>query len=343
MAERIRERELATLCRRMAVALESGIDVRRVLKRESESHSSVSSRSRLQSISAAIDSGDSLSHALSQTGTYFPEMVHELVALGEQTGHTPQVMRQLAEHYEERQRLRRTFRAAIAWPVIQLCLALAVIGLVILVLGVIANVRGNEPVDILGFGLVGVSGFIVYLAILAALGATLFMVVRAIREGYTWTRPIWHAVTNLPGVGQALTTLAMSRLAWALHLTLASGMGVLRAVPLALRSTHDQRYIECSDAIVAQLRAGDEIHEALAATKVFPPEFVDAVQVGEESGRLPESMENLSRIYQDQARRALSTIATLGGVGVWALVGLFIIMMIFRIFSFYLNTINDLL
>jgi type IV pilus assembly protein PilC len=140
-----------------------------------------------------------------------------------------------------------------------------------------------------------------------------------------------------------MRTLALSRLAWTLHLTLDVGMDLRRAVPLALRSSRDAQLSAASEAIVYDVGRGRELTEAMADTGVFPRDFLDVIEVGERSGRLPEQLGVLSNQYQDHARRALATITVFAGFGVWLLVAALIILLIFRIFSFYLGTINDAL
>ncbi len=89
-------------------------------------------------ISDAVNQGESLSDALAPTGDYFPTIFREMAEVGEQTGHLDSVFAQLADHYEAQVKMRRTFYAAIAWPVIQLVLSLGVIGLAIWLMGVLA-------------------------------------------------------------------------------------------------------------------------------------------------------------------------------------------------------------
>ena len=50
----------------------------------------------------------------------------------------------------------------------------------------------------------------------------------AFNRGAMWVRPIQYVVMNLPGIGGPLRTLALSRLAWSLHLTMNAGMNLRR-------------------------------------------------------------------------------------------------------------------
>ncbi len=114
---RIKQLELASLCRRLGVALESGVDVRRVFAREAGGRTSGALRQHLETISKAISDGDSLHAALEQTGSFFPQLFREMVLVGEQSGQGAEVFRQLADHYEHQVKLRRMFVSSIIWPI----------------------------------------------------------------------------------------------------------------------------------------------------------------------------------------------------------------------------------
>src|SRR5262245_27038519 len=98
LPERVPLKPLAQLLRRMSISLDAGIDVRRMLQTETQ-HNMPALRSRLQSIKEEVDQGTSLNTAVRHTGEYFPPLVRELVDVGEQTGHLPEVLRQLSAHY----------------------------------------------------------------------------------------------------------------------------------------------------------------------------------------------------------------------------------------------------
>lgn len=334
LSPRIGLKQLAVLSRRLSIGLGAGVDARRVFAREAEGTAGLYRKPFVQ-ISEAINQGSSLKEALAKTGDYFPPLFREMAAVGEQTGQLPEVFRQLAEHYDHQLMLRRAFVAAITWPTIELLMAIGVIGLLIWIMGIIGKT------DLLGFGLMGTSGLIKYLLYVSAVAALFYGLVVSIRRGVLWAQPIQRIILRLPKIGRCLQTLALSRLAWALHLTLESGMDLKNALRLAIDSTNNVRFTSQNERIWQSIRGGKEIHEALAATGEFPRDFLDAVEVGEDSGRLVESMQTLSKQYQEEARAAMTLLTVLGGVLVWCLVAGLIIMMIFRLAGFYLGTIND--
>lgn len=341
-SHQITNKQLAGLCRRLGISLEAGIDVRTVWAREAQHASGRTARVRLEAVSREIAAGETLADALAGCGNFFPPLFRELAEVGEQTGHLSEVFAQLAEHYQERLKLRRDFLAAIAWPVGQLAIAVCVIGFMIWIMGFIGQMTGTT-IDILGMGLVGNAGLAVYLAFLAVVGTLLFLFVRAVGRGLVWTRPVQRFVLRIPWLGPPLQTVALARLAWTLHLTLAAGMEVRRSLRLSLRSARNARFEDQIELIDAQIVEGNSIHDAFSAAGSYPTDFLDAVDVGEKTGKLVESMDLLSRQYGERAQAALATLTMLAGLGVWCLIAMMIIAMIFRIFTFYLGTINDAL
>ncbi|HEY4234026.1 MAG TPA: type II secretion system F family protein [Lacipirellulaceae bacterium] len=333
---------LTDLSHRLAVETESGIDIRRTWQRETEA-----ARGRLQfeftKIRDAVNRGDSLSGALSGSSHLFPKLFLEMVEVGEQTGTLGRVFHRLSDHYRHQLQLQRSFLKAITWPMIELTFAIFIIGVMILVLGVIAQRNNGQPIDILGFGLVGTRGLVIYINFVIAVSLCVAGLVVAVRRGVLWTRPLQRAVYRVPGLGTSLEKLALARLTWALHLMMNVEMDLRKVVPLVLRSTGSDFYIRHTGQIVADVAAGQPIHLAMARSGAFKSDFIDALQVAEESGQIVESTDRLSRRYQEEAELALQTLTKLAGFAVWAIVAALITLMIFRLAFFYLNTLNNAL
>jgi type II secretory pathway component PulF len=333
---------LTELCHRLAVETDSGIDIRRTWQRETET-----ARGRVQpyfaSVRDAVARGDSLSIALARTGTVFPPLFLEMTHVGEQSGTLGKVFHRLESHYRRQVQAQRIFLGAIAWPMIELAFAIVIIGILIWVLGIIASRNHGQAIDILGFGLIGNRGLLIYTNFIIAVGLCIFGLVVAVKRGKLWTRPLQHALIRLPAVGSAIERIVLARVAWALHLTLNSAMDLRRCVPFVLRTTGNDYYIRHTDQIVKDVAAGDPLHMAFSRSGAFPTDFIDALAVAEESGRTVESMERLSNRYEDEAEAAVRALATVFGFLVAALVMGVIVLLIFRLAGFYLGTINDAL
>ncbi len=335
---RVSLNELANLSQRLATMLEAGVDMRTIWDREAERPTGAARR-QYHAIRNAVHAGTSLAEAVEECGAFFPLVFREMVAVGEKTGHLSEVFAQLAEHYRQAISMRRAFLAAIAWPMIQLTAAAVIIGLLIWAMGIVSAMTGTE-VDVLGFGLVGAPGLLVYFAFLGLCVGALWLLIAAARRGVLWAQPIQRVVLRLPGLGPALETLALARVAWVMHLTMKAGMEVRRALEISLRASRNARYLDQIDSIDRDITAGNSIYEAFSATGAFPVEFLDTIRVGEQSGRIVESMQILSRQYDERARYAMATITTIAGFLVWALVALLIILLIFRLAAFYIGAIH---
>lgn len=335
-------KSLAELCHRLAVETDSGIDIRRTWQRESEIARG-KFRPYIASVRDAVARGDSLSSALAQTGTVFPSLFREMADVGEKTGTLSKVFQRLEMHYTRQVQARRLFLGAITWPMIELAAAIFVVGVLIYVLGIVAQRNNGKPIDILGFGLIGTKGLLIYINFVVAVFLCIGGVIIAIQRGMLWTRPLQRAIMQVPIIGGALQKLALARIAWALHLTLNVEMDLRRIVPLVLRTTGNDYYIQHTDQIVKDVVGGQPLHVAFARSRAFPGGFIDALSVAEESGRIVESMERLSDRYEEEAESAVKTLSLVFGYLIGACVMGLIVFLIFRLASFYLGTIDEAL
>jgi type II secretory pathway component PulF len=79
----------------------------------------------------------------------------------------------------------------------------------------------------------------------------------------------------------------------------------------------------------------------LRQTGAFPVEFLDAMEVGEQSGRASETLLKLAEDYRDRARSTMTGVTLVATLAVWGLVATVLIFLIFRVFSFYLGMLDD--
>jgi type II secretory pathway component PulF len=336
---RIGQKPLMNLCHRLGLALGAGIDLRTILA--GEARRSVGSLQRyLTIVSEGVDRGESLSDALEPTGEFFPPLFRELIDVGEQTGHLDTVLAELSEHYRTRLALRRTFLSTIAWPVAELALVVVFIGFVIWLMGFLREMFHNPNLDVFQFGLIGVPGLVTYLFFVALAIAFVWLFIEGARRGFFWTRPLQRLLLRLPGFGKPLRTMALARMAWAMHLTIGAGMDIRRAMKLSFRSAQNAYYEDHIPAFDAEIAAGCTMHEAFRNLGGYPPDFLDTLAVGEDSGNISESMAVLARQYTDQARLAMTALAVAAGWAIWIGIATLIIVLIFRVFSLYLGALQ---
>ena len=334
---RIGWKPLADLCRRMGTAHSAGIDIRRVLERESQTGRPFHRR-QMQSVREGVDRGDSLTASVKATDDYFPMFFREMLNIGEQTGGLDRVLPKLAEYYEHLVKMRTVFLLGISWPLLQLGAAIVIVGILILALGWVAGVTGQKS-DVLGFGLVGVPGFVRYLTALGLLAALALLAWHFLSRG-PLARKVLPWIMRTPGLGRTLRFMSLSQIAWAIGLSIDSGADARRSLTMALNSTANDFYVQHVPEVRKQIQAGREMYATLQDTGAFPNDFVDALEVGEESGRVTETMLRMAESYQQQAQSSLSGAAMLATMLVWGSVGGILIFLIFRIYGFYLSQLQ---
>jgi type II secretory pathway component PulF len=338
---RIGTKQLAQLCRRVGTALHAGLDVRSAWNRETQ-RGPLAGREHLAEIGRRLNQGDSLADAVKDSGGYFPPLAAEMITVGESTGRLEAVLLQLADHYDYLLNLRRNFLAGITWPAIQLAATIVIIGLVIWIMGIIGEMSGGETVDILGLGLTGNMGLLVYVLLVASIAGAITALVIGISRGWLWTGPLMQFVLKIPLLGRCLQDMAISRMAWSLAMAIDAGMSARPAVRLAMRSTQNAYYTSHVEQVDQTLESRGEIHDALRRTNVFPDEFLDALETGEQTGLITESMLRESTNYRDRAQATMGVLSVVAGFACWGLVAVVIIFFIFRLAMFYIGTINSL-
>lgn len=332
---------LADICDRVALSLDAGIDIRRVWRSEAKRVAGRGGRLCAQ-VAEAIDTGQSLDQAVRDAGPFFPPLMVAMVRVGEQTGTSSEVFRRLASHYQRQVERGREFRSAVAWPVLQLVIALLVVGVMIAIGGVLQDARGRS-LDLLGLGLVGERGLFIYLNSLVGLSLVIGLGVAALRRQPVWAANARRYVSELPVVGPAFCKIALERIAWALQMTMNVQMDLRRVAPIVLNASDNRRYAQHGRAVATAVGEGDPLSVAFERTGVFPRPFLDMLEVAEESGTIVESMDRLSKRYAEEADQAVGILSRAVAFLVWLAVAGLIIGLIFRVFGFYTGMLNQAL
>lgn len=295
----------------------------------------------MQRVAERLQRGESLAAALRAQRGFLPPLLCEMVDVGERTGRLEEVLLRLAEHYDRLVRLQRLFLAGIAWPLIELALGLAVVGILIWVLGAVGAEWNGRPMSVLG--LYGTRGLLIYVTILGLIGGALAWLILALRQGWIPSEPIFRVLTVIPGIGTALKTMALSRLTWSLAIATDSDLDAQRAVELAVRSTQNAYYTSRLDRIRDVIGQRRSFYEAFVAAGIFPDDFLDALHTGETAGRISETMATVARQYEDRAKMAYRMLAVFAGLVVLLLVFAIMIFFIFQLLQLYLMPIYDTL
>lgn len=327
---RIPDTVLADLLGRLSTALAAGIDLRRAWAAET---ARVPGRFRttMERVGRGLASGNSLGEALRSAGG-FPPLVLALAAMGDRTGRQPELVRDAAAALRRAARGRAELARGLVKPALQLLLALAVVGLLILVNGGPEGPDGAAG-DMVGLGLRGRRGLAVFAAAVAALAIGVGVLVWLGLRSWAARGSLRGMVRPLPVVGPAVR--AAEAAAWSRAASLASGVGLDAGALVDLASEVAPGLAIPSAQIEARLRAGGTLDGALRAAGRLPEEVLRAIAVGELTGTTPETLDREAALLEDRARRGFAAAVEWLGWIAWAGVAALVALVVWRFFAFY--------
>jgi type IV pilus assembly protein PilC len=315
--------------------LGAGLTLRRVMRQQAE-RGPLPIRPIASRISDEIEQGTSFEDALDKEKSSFPPIFVSLTTVGEQTGNLPEILAELEKYFSLQLKLRRDFISQMAWPVIELVLAILVIALMIMVLAILGS-----NADPLGWGLTGTKGAVLWLVYsfgsIGLLVGAYYLVTRTFKHKATVDR----LLLRLPIIGPCLQSIALNRFCLALGLTMESGMGIASALRLSMRATSNAAYESQTERVRTAVKGGEDLAEALARSDVFPRDFLDIVATAEEGGRVPEVMRHQADYYEEESRRWMTILTRATSWGLYLCIALFIIFLIVRIYGGYIQQINN--
>lgn len=334
---RIPLKQLAIACRSLSTMLHSGVPVVKAFENVTRKARDARLRWVFEHVTLQLSAGDDITTALRAHGNYFPDLMLDMIAIAEETGALPEVLASLADHYENTLRLRREFLAQITFPLIQFTAAILVIAGLIWLLGILPG----EPLDVLGFGLLGASGAMKWLGGWAIFLASLFVVYKLITTSLQGKAVVHSILLNVPIIGKCMRDFAVARFSWSYHLTQQAGMPIDASLEASLRATANGAFVAASPLIVRDIMNGESLTTALTNCDLFPDEFLQIVDTAETSGTVPEALHRLSPQFEEQARRSMRGLAIAAGWLIWMCVAGFIIFLIFRIILWYVGLLNS--
>jgi type II secretory pathway component PulF len=328
--QRMSLKAAANFCRRLGVGLRAGADLIPLLHNEGKS-GPARQRDAINALAEGARQGEQLSSIMQRRKDFFPALLISMTRVGEATGRLERALLNLADHYDQRIKLRRAFMQSIAWPAIQLFGGIVVVSLLIWIMGILTPAGGGEMTDLLGFGLRGERGVLVFWGYLALF----FGIIAALYWGFSrnigGSQNLIRLFYLIPKLGSAVQTITLSRFAWTLALALDAGLDPIRSIALALDSTDSDYYRAGTQPSEDAIRSGETLAGALKSTDIFPDEFLLLVETAELSGTDSESIERLARDYDERAQLAMKTISGIATGVIWISVMGFLLFMIFRI------------
>lgn len=307
--------DLSIFCRQFSTMIDAGVSMVRCLSVLSEQTASPKLRRIIIDIEAEVQSGQTLSKALSKYPNVFSNLFIGLVRAGEVGGALEESLQRLSIFLEKDMELRRKVKGAMTYPCIVMVVALGIVlGLVTFILPKFMDLfkelgMGKDAMPPMTAMLMNFSHFItskwyIMLGITAAFLTAFRMFVRT-RVG----RRVFDRIKlSVPVFGKLNHRICMARFSRTLATLLISGVAILQALETVAGTVANEII---GDAILearSRIREGDRIGDPLQKSKMFPPMVVQMISIGEESGALDQMLTKVADFYESEVDAALESL-----------------------------------
>ncbi len=313
----IKRKDLTVFTRQLAILLDAGLPLIRSLKTLERQAKNPAIRTTLESAAESVEGGSTFSEALAQHPKSFDKLYLNMIRAGEAAGAMETILDRLAMFLEKAARIAGKVKSAMIYPSVILSVAtLITIGLMVFIVPnfkkIFDELLAGEPLPGLTNMVIGFSNILRERAwvvlIWIAVAVVLFLVIRKIPAGryvIDWLK------YNMPLLGPIISKTAIGRFSRTLGTLLSSGVPVLNALTIVKETAGNELVTNAVAKVHEAVKEGEGIAKPLGATKVFPEMVISMIEVGEETGKLPEMLEKVADTYDEEVDNAVSALTSL--------------------------------
>lgn len=314
----IKRKDLTVVTRQLAILLGAGLPLIRSLRTLEKQAKNPSVRGVLAKTSEIVEGGSTFAEALEQSPKSFDKLYLNMVRAGEASGAMEIILDRLAGFMEKAARIAGKVKSAMIYPTVILSIAvLAVVGLMIFIVPnfrkIFADLLGpDEPLPGITTFLISVSDSMVQTWYYWLIGVALIVVAYKIagktkygKFGIDWCK------YNMPLFGPIIAKTAVSRFSRTLGTLMSSGVPVLNALAIVKETSGNEVVSKAVQEVYVAVKEGEGIAAPLSKTKVFPEMVISMVEVGEETGKLPEMLDKIANSYDEEVDNAVSALTSL--------------------------------
>jgi len=313
--ERVKTTDLMIFTRQFATLLASQVPISDSLRNLYEQTTKPVLKQVIVEVATDIDTGFSLSQALSRHPGVFSEFYVNMVKSAEVTGRLGEVMDFLADYLEKQSILIGKVRNALIYPAFVIGLfILVVIVMLTMVLPQITPIFQEARVELPFFTkiLIGVGAFFADWWWIAAI--ILFVVVFVIIDYFQTEegKAVFNEVSlRLPIFGKLFQNLYLSRFAESTKVLIQGGLTIPQAIEIASRTIGNYVYRDILQEAAQNIRRGQLLSQALRGAQYFPPLVSQLIAVGESTGRLDALLDKAAAFYRRQTEDMVSNLVEL--------------------------------
>ena len=309
------KKDILIFTNQLAVMVKAGISIDDALAGIAEQAESPKFRNILMGINNDIKAGQSLSQAIAKYPELFGNLYVHMIAAAEMSGSLSSMLEKLADYLDQEADTRSQVRGAMVYPAIIATMAISVtVFLLTFVLPRFITVfAGKEhllpaPTKVIMALSALLRGF--WFLILPAIGASVWAFLYFINRpiGRVW----WDKVKlTVPLMRKLCRSLYITRSLHTMGILINGGVPILNTLSITSEISGNVHYKRMWQKVYDSVRDGQKIASGLTGSSLLPASVVQMIRSGEESGKLPEVLADVSKFYARELKTVIKTVTSM--------------------------------
>jgi type IV pilus assembly protein PilC len=314
----VKETDLVLFTRQLSTMIEAGISLVQALTAlydQCDPKRQKSLRNIISDVTTRVQGGETFNESIAKHPRVFDRLFVSMVKAGEHGGLLAEILDRLAGFLEASARLRKKVKSAMTYPVIVICIAMAITTFLIVkvvpIFGEIFKDFGSKLPAPTQF-LIDVSDFMRgewYFLIMGVFGIFFGVrtFIRSTRGKQLWDK--WKL--KLPVFGPLIHKICMSRFSRTFAQLIRSGVPILEVLDI-VGGASGNHVVEMSiKGVAADVEKGDNLSVALSKKKIFPPMMLRMVAAGEATGKIDTMLEKMADFWDEEIEALLDALTSL--------------------------------
>ena len=314
---KVKAEVLSIFTRQLATLIEAGLPLLRGLNTLEKQEPDPVMRATINSLSESVQSGATFSESLAQHPKIFNKLFVNMIKAGELGGVLEVVLVRLAEYAEKAAKLKSKLTTAMVYPCIVMFIAVGILIFLLLVVvpkfkEMMAEVGELPLISQIVFGAsenMLARPFIlpnaVWLFIILGIFLVIFKAWAATKKGRFIVDTV---MMKIPIMGDLQSKSAISRFTRTMGTLVTSGVPILQALTITRDTAGNVVVAKAIEGVHDGVKEGEAMVTPLAACGIFPGMVISMVDVGEETGQLPEMMLKIANVYDDEVDAAVGAL-----------------------------------
>lgn len=304
--------------RKLADLLNSGVSINRALRIIQEGlrlEGDASSLSFVDNLSQSVESGRSLQDSMKVHDKLFDTMTLSLIHIGEESGQLPQVLKKIVGYLEDQAKYKRQLVKALTYPVLVLMIAsLTVVFLTYFLLPMFSEMYQDMNMELPGFTrmLLNLSenGGTYFLG-LALLVVVVSMAMRRLWKIPSINQKLIQLIRKTPIAGKMISSFTTSYYTQICVTLLESGLTLLHSIEICHQIARGSLTRGFFGYVARTLKEGRSFSQVLMSTGMLEYEYVQLIQLSEESGELTPTLAKINKQITEDLENKLEGMSTI--------------------------------